>query len=83
MSNRAGAIEALRRAATAASLPAPMRDEEQRRRELELQQLRDRLRRNLRDISDQRQLLVDQERHENGYTSAVGRGASRLDAVQL
>jgi hypothetical protein len=83
VADRAGAIEALRRAATTASLPTPMRDEEQRRRELELQQVREQLRRNLRDIADQRQLLAEQERHENGFTSAVGRGVSRLGAVQL
>ncbi|MGW6523978.1 DUF3732 domain-containing protein [Streptomyces sp. NPDC054962] len=83
LTDRAGAIEALRSAAAAASLPTPRRDEEQRRRELELQQVREQLRRNLRDVADQRQLLADQERHENGFTSAVGRGVSRLSAVQL
>jgi hypothetical protein len=83
VADRAGAIEALRRAATTASLPTPMRDEEQRRRELELQQVRDQLRRNLRDVADQRQLLADQEQHENGFASAVGRGVSRLGALQL
>lgn len=83
VADRAGAIEALRRAVTVASLPTPMRDEEQRRRELELREVRDQLRRNLRDIADQRKLLTDQERHESGFTSAVNRGVSRLGAADL
>ncbi|ARH89028.1 DUF3732 domain-containing protein [Streptomyces sp. MOE7] len=83
IADRAGAIAALRAAAATAPYTATARDEEQRSQELELQQLRDQLRRNLREIADQRQLLAEQERQENGFTSAVGRGVSRLGAVQL
>lgn len=83
VTDRAGALDALRTAASNASLPTPMRDEEQRRQELQLQELRSQLRGNLRDIADQRQLLTDQEQHANGFASAVGRGASRLQALDL
>ncbi|MDX3848496.1 DUF3732 domain-containing protein [Streptomyces europaeiscabiei] len=83
VADRAGAIEALRSAAAAVAPPTPMQDEEQRRRELELQRVREQLRRNLRDVADQRQLLADQEIHANGFASAVNRGVSRLGALQL
>jgi Protein of unknown function (DUF3732) len=53
----------------------------ERRRSMERE--RDRLRRSLRDIAEQRALLTEQARDERGYEAAVRTGTSRLASLGL
>ncbi|WP_256994990.1 DUF3732 domain-containing protein [Streptomyces sp. WY228] len=58
-------------------------DQQQRRQELELSQQASKLRRQLRTVAEERKLLTDLEAEENGYRGVVGRGMSRLSALDL
>lgn len=58
-------------------------DEEQRRQELLLNEQSAALRRQLRSLAEERQLLNDLESQAAGYTGAVARGMSRLSALNL
>ncbi|SDT83498.1 hypothetical protein SAMN05216371_8336, partial [Streptomyces sp. TLI_053] len=80
--DRAAITGALRRAASFQSRRVTD-DETQRGRELELGQQAGTLRRQLRVIAEERKLLTDLQAQESGYTSAVGRGMSRLSALHL
>ena len=58
-------------------------DDGQASRRAELEGERDRLRRELRDIGEQRTLLQHQEASEAGYQEAVTAGVSRLRSIDL
>ncbi|MFF1351554.1 DUF3732 domain-containing protein [Streptomyces sp. NPDC058322] len=58
-------------------------DEEQRRQELLLNEQSATLRRQLRSLAEERQLLNDLESQAAGYSGAVARGMSRLSALSL
>ncbi|MFB8761135.1 DUF3732 domain-containing protein [Nocardiopsis alba] len=58
-------------------------DQRQRQQELELRQQAGDLRQQLRSVAEERKLLIDLETEENDYRSAVGRGMSRLTALDL
>lgn len=58
-------------------------DEEQRRQELVLNEQSAALRRQLRSLAEERQLLNDLESQAAGYSGAVARGMSRLSALSL
>ncbi|MEW1583472.1 DUF3732 domain-containing protein [Streptomyces microflavus] len=58
-------------------------DEEQRRQELVLNEQSAALRRQLRSLAEERQLLNDLESQAAGYSGAVARGMSRLSALNL
>ncbi|WCD91034.1 hypothetical protein KPP03845_107463 [Streptomyces xanthophaeus] len=76
------AIEALQQASSF----RPARhdgDEEQRRQELVLGEQSAALRRQLRSLAEERQLLNDLESQAAGYSGAVTRGMSRLSALSL
>lgn len=81
-SDRAVVIEALQQASS--FRPDPHNgDEEQRRQELLLTEESAALRRQLRSLAEERQLLGDLETQAVGYTGAVTRGMSRLSALNL
>ncbi|MFJ8547344.1 DUF3732 domain-containing protein [Streptomyces sp. NPDC093586] len=81
-SDRAAVIEALQQAAS--SRPTPDNAvEEQRRQELLLTEQSSALRRQLRSLAEERQLLNDLETQAAGYSGAVARGMSRLSALNL
>lgn len=81
-SDRATVIETLQRAS---SFQPTSRngDEEQRRQELLLTERSAALRRQLRSLAEERQLLSDLETQSIGYSGAVARGMSRLSALNL
>ena len=81
-SDRAAVIEVLRQAASFRPTPDNA-DEEQRRQELLLTEQASALRRQLRSLAEERQLLNDLEKQAAGYTGAVARGMSRLSALNL
>ncbi|MFD8992714.1 DUF3732 domain-containing protein [Streptomyces goshikiensis] len=80
--DRDAAIEALQQASSF----RPARnggDEEQRRQELVLGEQSAALRRQLRSLAEERQLLNDLDSQVAGYSGAVTRGISRLSALSL
>ncbi|MGY4966665.1 DUF3732 domain-containing protein [Streptomyces sp. 900105245] len=80
--DRDAVIEALQQASS--FRPArPNGDEEQRRQELLLNEQSAALRRQLRSLAEERQLLSDLESQAAGYSGAVARGMSRLSALSL
>ncbi|MFJ7189566.1 DUF3732 domain-containing protein [Streptomyces bacillaris] len=81
-SDRAAVIEALQQAASFRPTPDNA-DEEQRRQELLLTEQASALRRQLRSLAEERQLLNDLETEAAGYSGAVARGMSRLSALKL
>ncbi|MFI1106262.1 DUF3732 domain-containing protein [Streptomyces melanogenes] len=81
-SDRTAVIEALQQACSFQPT-RPAGDEEQRRQELILSEKATALRRQLRSLAEERQLLNDLETQATGYSSAVTRGISRLSALSL
>ncbi|MFE2129187.1 DUF3732 domain-containing protein [Streptomyces amritsarensis] len=81
-SDRAAVIEALQQASSFRPTPLDA-DEEQRRQELLLTEESAALRRQLRSLAEERQLLNDLETQAAGYSGAVARGMSRLSALNL
>ncbi|MFE3328865.1 DUF3732 domain-containing protein [Streptomyces sp. NPDC059176] len=81
-SDRTAVITALQQAASFRPTPDNA-DEEQRRQELLLTEQSSALRRQLRSLAEERQLLNDLETQAAGYTGAVARGMSRLSALNL
>lgn len=81
-SDRTAVITALQQAASFRPTPDNA-DEEQRRQELLLTEQSSTLRRQLRSLAEERQLLNDLETQAAGYTGAVARGMSRLSALNL
>jgi hypothetical protein len=82
ISDRAAVIEALQQASSFRPTPDNA-DEEQRRQELLLTEQASALRRQLRSLAEERQLLNDLETQAADYTGAVARGMSRLSALNL
>ncbi|MFJ1709378.1 DUF3732 domain-containing protein [Kitasatospora sp. NPDC088346] len=80
--NRAAITASLRRA-TSFQTVRVTDDEAQRGRELALGEQASGMRRQLRVIAEERKLLTDLQAEEGGYASAVGRGMSRLSALNL
>lgn len=83
VTDRQSAVAVLRQAVGVAAPIGGQLDAEVRGRELELEDLRGRLRRQLREAADERKLLEDLSREESGFTAALGRGVSRLHAIDL
>ncbi|AKG41393.1 yme-like protein [Streptomyces xiamenensis] len=81
-SDRAAAVAALQQAVSFQSTRGSA-DEDQRRQELRLTEQTSALRRQLRSLAEERQLLNDLETQAAGYTGAVARGISRLSALDL
>ncbi|MGW1543206.1 DUF3732 domain-containing protein [Streptomyces sp. NPDC002309] len=81
-SDRDAVIGALQQASS--FRPArPGGDEEQRRQEILLNEQSAALRRQLRSLAEERQLLNDLESQAAGYQGAITRGMSRLSALNL
>lgn len=82
VSHRERAVEALRRAVDAPS-QTPLEYHEQQQRRLQLQEDVTALRRDVRELVDERRMFEEQTRAESGFVAGVGRGISRLKALDL